>query len=168
MVEIDRPWIRKPDQAWAPPNPDPEGLYLDENTNKSLETMHREALNVGLNEGVCFIAHWPFFVTAPRIAFMSVGNIVRDPDPNIDGDRGDNYFGEVMSKFAYLLARREGQEKPEAPLRRGEDFSDGVISITTEEGSGIYVGFSGGTEDQDVQIAKKGLSTLIQLAEEKE
>ncbi len=168
MVEIDKSWIRKPDQKWAPPNPEPRELFSSKNINKSLEVMHAEAVEMGLDKGVAFLASWPFFVTSPRVAFTIVGSLERDPDPDEEADIGTNYFGVAMSKLAYMLSTRQDSGSQDRPIKFGEVSYRGGLRVTTEEGSGIYVGYSGGTEDQDVQIASKGLSTLIQLAEEQE
>lgn len=168
MVEIDKPWIRKPDQQWAPSNPEPRELFSPKNINKSLEDMHAEAVEMGLDKGVAFLATWPFISTIPRVAFTVVGSLERDPDPDKEGDIGTNYFGIAMSKLAYMLSTREDSGSQARPIKFGEVSYKGGLIVTTQEGSGIYIGYSGGTEDQDVQIANKGFSTLIQLVEEKE
>ncbi len=128
--------------------------------------MHSEAVEIGLKKGVAFLATWPFFVTSPRVAFIVVGSLERDPIPDKEGDIGTNYFGIAMSKLAYMLSTHENSGSQTRPPKNGEVPDRGGLVVITKENSGIYVGYSGGTEDQDVQIANKGLSTLVRLAEE--
>ncbi len=166
MAEIDRIWIRKPNQEWAPPHADPEGLYSEENISESLKTMHKEAVEMGLRRGVAFLFVWPFFDTYPRVAFTIVGSLERGPNPDKEGDLGTNYFGVAMSKLAYMLSTREDSGSQTRPIKNGEVSYKGGLILTTEEGSCIFVGYSGGTEDQDLQIALRGQDTLVQLAGE--
>lgn len=166
MAELDISWIRKPDQQWTPPHGDPEGLYSEENITKSLKAMHTEAVEMGLTKGVAFLAVWAFFDTYPRVAFTIVYSIERDPSPDKEGDIGTNYFGIAMSKLAYMLSTYEDSGSQTRPIKNGEVSYKGGLTVTTLEGSGIFVGYSGGTEGQDVQIALKGLTTFVQLAEE--
>jgi hypothetical protein len=166
MIEADKLWLRKTDQKWEPPHPDPEGLYSDIHINKSLEAMHSEAVQIGLRKGVAFVVVWPFFSATPRVAFTIVQTISRESDPDKEGDSGTNYFGIAMSKLAYMLSTREDSGSKVREIRNGEVSYRGGLTVTTQEGTSIYAGYSGGTEDQDVQIAIKGLNTIIQLAEE--
>ncbi len=65
-----------------------------------------------------------------------------------------------------MLSTHEDSGSNARPLKSGEVSYKGGLAVTTEKGSGIYVGYSGGTEEQDVEIASKGLGKLIRLAEE--
>lgn len=165
---LDRPWIRNPEMEWAQPQLDPEGLHSEDTINNSLEAMKAEATEIGLNKGVAFIVIWPsnLAYSFPRVAFRVVGSFERRPDPDKEGDLGTNYFGVAMSKLAEMLSTRKDSGSQTRPIRNGEVGYKGGITVTTEEGTGIFIGYSGGTEEQDVQIAYKGLTTLIQLAEE--
>lgn len=165
MTEIDRPWIRKPDQKWAPPHPEPRGLYSAENINEGLRAMHQEAVILGVKKGVAFLSVWPFFSVDPRVAFRVIQTLERDRDPDSEVDLGTNYFGVAMSKLAYMLSTRTNSGSGVRPVKYGEVAYKGGVMLTTEDGSGIYVGYSGGTEEQDLQIAIKGLTTFVELAE---
>ena len=163
---IDRPWIRKPDQNFdAPAHPDPEGLYSNENIDKSLVAMRGKSYEMGLKRGVAFLAFWPYTSPFPRVAFAVDSEIQRDPNPDKEGDIGTNYFGIAMSKLAYMLATHTNSGSEVRPVKTGEVAYKGGLIVITEEGSEIFAGYSGGTEEQDVQIALMGISTLIELSE---
>lgn len=167
MIELfqNRPWVRKPDQKGAPPHPEPRGLYSEINITKSLEAMHNEAVALGLKKGVSFLCFRSFFEHAPRVAFIITGSLERDPIPGEKGDVGTNYFGIAMSKLAFMLSTDTNSGSGVRPLKDGEIAYKGGLIIITEEGSLILAGYSGGSEDQDLQIARKGMSTYIDLAE---
>ena len=89
--------------------------------------------------------------------------ILRNPplDDSIgEGDPGTNYFGIAMEKLAVMMGTgyRSGHFK--GTLRRGESPYRGGL-IRQDGDYMVYVGFSGGTEDHDVEIAEFGMNTMF-------
>ncbi len=165
MNEFDKPWIIKPGEEWTLPNREPDGLYLDKNVNASLSAMRQEATKMGIHNGVAYIALCPYFASFPRIAFVVVGRLVTGPNPRTENGKGINFFGNAMSKLAYSLSTLEDSGSNPCYIKNGEVADRGNLVLKTQEGSSIHVGFSGENPEQDVIIAQKGLSTLIELAE---
>ncbi|HJY98893.1 MAG TPA: hypothetical protein VJ227_04215 [Patescibacteria group bacterium] len=97
----------------------------------------------------------------PTAYFFFLGEIVRQPDPanRGQGDRGTNYFGIAMSKAAFSLATHQDSGVPTV-LRYGEVEYRGSIFLPLPDGVEVVFFFSGGTEDEDVEIAKAGLMKI--------
>lgn len=95
------------------------------------------------------------------IRIASVNNTIsREPDPGKDGDEGTNYLGVAMLKLAAMMATGMNSGSNIGFVKYGETaYRGGVIrkdGIYT-----VYAGFSGGTEDQDVDIAQFGMELLF-------
>lgn len=166
MPEIKRGWIKESQEENQDPISSPERLLNPENINTSLNAMLREAvIELELRKGVAFLAYWKLSDFEPTVGFRVVHTISRDPDPKREGDIGTNYFGIAMGKLAYMFAATTDSGTIIRPLRNGESQFRGGLIIQTSEGTLIATGYSGGTEDQDTQIAMKGLTTLIHEAE---
>ncbi|MBU0572237.1 hypothetical protein KKH23_01040 [Patescibacteria group bacterium] len=143
-----------------------ETWYSNERMNRALQHMRVKAVEMGLRQGVAFICAHPFFVDMPRVAFVVVSTLERDPDPNRCGDdKGENYFGIAMSKLAFMLSTKTNSGSQSRLTKDGEVNYHGGLAFffqnIADEG-GIYVGYSGGTEHQDMQIARKGLSIMVE------
>ncbi|OGM82423.1 hypothetical protein A2376_03025 [Candidatus Woesebacteria bacterium RIFOXYB1_FULL_47_31] len=165
----NKDWVRKLDMPnWVPINLEPNGLSSESNISESLEAMTDQAFALGLNRGVAFICYWPGNPgdsRKPQVTFKVTGDLERDPKPDKSGDIGTNYFGIAMSKLAYMLSTETDSGSGIRPVKNGEVSYRGGLILVTQEGSRICGGYSGGTEEQDLQIASKGLSRLIELAE---
>lgn len=86
--------------------------------------------------------------------------MVRPPRYDGSGDKGTNYFGVAMGKLAMMMATGENSSAMGGNIPVGEmPYRGGLVRF--EGKYRIYVGFSGGTEDQDVEIAQMGMEVLF-------
>ena len=87
-----------------------------------------------------------------------VGRLTRNPDPERDTqdqqDPGTNYAGAALGKLAQMF--RTGKNSGVEPVRKGEFGAKGGIL-----GHKVATAFSGGTENQDAQIAQEGIDEYI-------
>lgn len=127
----------------------------------ALIVMHTIAKEEAIENGVAFVLAQREGDDFPRVAFRVLGNIERDPDSSRGADdTGTNYFAVAMSKLADMMSSHTDSGHLKRPLKFGEvPYRGGLIKKV--EGGFLYTGFSGGTEDQDVAIAKKGMNTLL-------
>lgn len=132
-----------------------------EKIDKSLDAMYLEATRIGLKKGVAFVSVQSPLEDKPTIHFTVVGRMERDPDPEKEGDIGTNYLAVAMAKMAYMMSTRTYSGSGIRPIRFGEvEYRGGLVWLN--DNIATYIGFSGGTEEQDLQIAQKGLKSLLQ------
>ncbi len=127
-----------------------------------LVAMATVAQRMGINKGVAFVmvkskrdalGNPRYIVVNEVLVREPVGREVEMVDP------GTNYFGAAMGKLAYMLAKgvdsgtKDQTHKGEMPYRGGL-----VKEVDDDQ---IYIGFSGGTENQDVEIAEFGMKMLL-------
>jgi hypothetical protein len=133
-----------------------------------IDAMAQKARELGVR-GVAgvyqFILHHLYQVEAP-IYVKVIGRFQRDANKVVEGDTGVNYMGMATMKFAQMLSTLQNSGPIEGrPLKRGEiDYKGGLVHIFDEKTPNplvLMVFFSGGSEDQDVEIAKAGISAAI-------
>lgn len=139
--------------------------YIDERIqNEALEAMIQYARENKIHKGVATILVRKDNDLHPRIAYAILS---LESDPNLkkgEDGKGYNYFGIVMSKLAVMFATHSNSGSLDRPVKVGEVPWKGAI-IFQPKGSKytLYVGYSGGTELQDVAISKVGLKHLMSL-----
>jgi hypothetical protein len=103
-------------------------------------------------------------ISSAAIATMKkiVGRMVRKPDFEARGraDKGTNYAGFVHGKITQVL--RTGVDSGSDGAMKGESPAKGGLIR-----HGVATAFSGGTEEQDVLIAKAGLAAANHFVYEK-
>ncbi len=142
----------------------------------ALEAMLEKARELGLTRGVavvCAVSYHPNSKTFPRIDFAVLdGKLQRDPRPPKNiwqrllwffcpwlKDRGTNYLGVALMKLAWMVATDTISGNTIRHLKTGEiHFPGGLILI--EDTMRIFTAFSGGTGEQDTEIARAGMSQL--------
>ncbi|EKD52720.1 MAG: hypothetical protein ACD_61C00265G0006 [uncultured bacterium] len=138
-------------------------MFLTEVWQKyALRKMVVHAKSLGLNKGVAFLSVQKKGQKTFVIKFAVVNGIFQRKSRG-EGDKGTNYFGIAMEKLAVMMANHKnsgyltGDDEP----KNGESrFRGGLVSDIGKYT--VYVGFSGGTEDQDVEIATTGLEMMKQ------
>ena len=130
----------------------------------ALTAMIFKAKSLGVNKGVAFVSVQEASTNIRSLQFAIVEKtFVRNPplDDSIgEGDPGTNYFGIAMEKLAVMMGTGYRSGHFEGTLRRGESPYRGGL-IRQEGDYMVYVGFSGGTEDRDVEIAKFGMEMMF-------
>lgn len=128
------------------------------------EAMKAKAKSLGVKKGTFAILPWSY---AGVIYFSWISDdperrgedafrsMFRGPDPlKGEDDNGANYLGVVMGKIAQCA--RTGQDSCMENAIKGESTYRGAV--VSEDGQAIF-GFSGGTQDQDVEIVIAGKET---------
>lgn len=127
---------------------------------RAIDGMLDMAKELDIEKGVAFILVWRDHDFHPQITF-SVLKLERKPDSaRGEMDIGTNYFGVVMSKLAVMLSTKEDSGHLNRPLLFGEVPYEGGITFKFEDNN-IYIGFSGGTEAEDVRISYRGMNRLL-------
>ena len=129
----------------------------------ALVAMESVAKNRGVERGVAFILVKPKHESSGEIRFRIVNKeMVREPlGREVEAvEAGTNYFGVAMTKLAVMMALDVDSGSVKSHLKKGETpYRGGLIRFIQDYV--IYVGFSGGTEDQDVEIAQAGMKMLL-------
>jgi len=138
-------------------------MFLTEVWQKyALRKMVVHAKSLGLTKGVAFLSVQKKGQKILNVKFATVDGVFQRKSYGGD-DRGTNYFGIAMGKLAVMMAYHvnsgflAGEEAP----KNGESRYRGGLVIDIGKYT-IYVGFSGGTEDQDVEIATTGMDMMKQ------
>ncbi len=121
----------------------------------TLLEMIKKAGEIGVKKGVAAI-----MVTESLHSFLDIWSLAVDGKTERPsrgaGDPGTNYFGIAMSKLAVMMSTFMNSGTFKVSLKRGEvPYRGGLYKKV-----GIYhvfIAFSGGTEDQDVEIAQAGV-----------
>jgi len=128
------------------------------------EAMRREAAAMYI-QGVAVALVWTMQTTVewdPTIRL--VGRFYRGPKPeNGPEDIGTNYATVAPAKLFQML--RTGKPSGQTPIK-GENSYRGGDLVDLGEGNMLFAAFSGGTEDQDLQIARAGLVVMKKLWEQ--
>ena len=137
-------------------------VYLGELAqDRALEAMLKKAEEIGLDKGVAFIVVQKKGQQGHRIAY-TVLEVERDPNLDKAGDIGRNYFGTVMLKLAQMLATYENSgPSDDRPLKAGEVDYEGGIVFEPDDDHIVLIGYSGGTEEEDVDISLIGKTKLL-------
>ena len=130
----------------------------------ALTAMTHTAMRLGLEKGVAFISVQKARTNIRNLQFAIVKKtFVRNApfeDSIGEGDPGTNYFGIAMEKLAAMMGTGYRSGHFEGTLRRGESPYRGGL-IRQDGDYMVYVGFSGGTQDQDVEISEFGMKMLF-------
>ncbi len=126
-------------------------LYI----HSTLLEMIKKADEIGVKRGVAVV-----MVTEKLGAFGEVGSLSVNGKferrSRGAGDPGTNYFGIAMAKLGVMMSTLMDSGTFKNSLKRGEvPYRGGLYKKV-----GIYhvfIAFSGGTEDQDVEIAQAGV-----------
>lgn len=96
-----------------------------------------------------------------NIKFQPVKRYHREPDPKGRGedDIGTNYGAVVSAKIWQVF--RTGEPSGKAQAAGGENQWRGALLLRTKFGT-VICGFSGGTQQQDVEIADAGVQAIQQ------
>ena len=90
----------------------------------------------------------------------AASKLTREPDPNRLEDIGTNYGGFAAGKLFQSI--RTGLESVAGnDIRKGESPARGALVLTMDGENKLVIGFSGGTEKQDVQLAEAGAKFLL-------
>lgn len=141
-------------------------MVQDKRLEAGLQAMENLARKMGLEHGVGCIIVEPV-EGRPYAEFLFLDAIARAPDPDTHGeeDAGTNYFGIAMEKAAFSLSSRMDSGAKQPLLKSGEvEYRGCIILPEASSGSIVYFTFSGGTEDQDVEIDNAGLKAFVQTA----
>jgi hypothetical protein len=123
----------------------------------AVRAMLLHAKVMGLQKGVAFVCIQKNDGEMGKINYGVVNHTIkREPVDGKKGDIGTNYFGVVMSKLAVMMSLGLDSGMSHDALKYGEvPYRGGLVQEIGD--FKVYVGFSGGTEDQDVAIAKSGM-----------
>ena len=123
--------------------------------------MIKTAEYLGVEKGVAFILAQKKDDESGNVHFRVVNKkIIRLPRIDGSGDKGTNYFGVAMGKLAMMMATEQNSGPMGGSIPTGEmPYRGGLVKF--EGRYRIFVGFSGGTEDQDVEIARTGMAMLF-------
>lgn len=131
---------------------------------EALKAMESYAQRIGVNKGVAFISVQKDDEYMGTLKFLVVNKVmVREPEGReVEAiEAGTNYFGVAMGKLAYMMSAKNNSGTNKQ-LHRGEmPYQGGLIEEIGRYF--IYVGFSGGTEDQDVDISRVGMAFLFSV-----
>ncbi|HCQ31664.1 TPA: hypothetical protein DIU27_04780 [Candidatus Collierbacteria bacterium] len=119
-----------------------------------LSEMIQMAKTLGVKKGVAFVSIQKQGDETGFVRYRTINNTIQRCKRNPD-DRATNYFGVAMEKLAIMMATglKSGTFKE---VKVGETPYRGGLVLVSEKYT-VYVGFSGGTEDQDVEIAEQGM-----------
>lgn len=142
--------------------PQQEGeLHSPERIEEALNTMYLEATRLGIRKGVGLVLVQLVWEDKPTVHFTIVERMERDPNPEREGDTGTNYLAVAMAKLSEMLSTHTNSGSKIRPVKFGEvGYRGGLFRRVGN--TIVCTAFSGGTEDQDVQIAQKGLENLLQ------
>ena len=125
----------------------------------ALTAMISIAKRMGIEHGVAFISVQEARTNIRNLQFAIVeGRFQRDSRG--EGDLGTNHFGIAMEKLAVMMGTGYRSGHLPGSLRKGESAYRGGL-LRQEGDYCVYVGFSGGTEDQDVEITESGMKMLF-------
>ena len=129
----------------------------------ALTAMKRKAEELGV-KGVANVLIIEDGQTDIRPVFRPCGRIERDPDPSRDKpdqkDTGTNYLSVVWTKNAEVISTLQPESgKGIREPKFGEFGLRGCLRTRTMTAY-IQTSFSGGTEDQDTEIALAGMKAL--------
>ncbi|HBC44764.1 MAG: hypothetical protein UX01_C0019G0003 [Candidatus Collierbacteria bacterium GW2011_GWB2_45_17] len=131
--------------------------------NFALIAMVQLAESLDVKKGVAFLLVQERGSDSGEVLFQVVNNVmIRRPsnDEFLAGEAGTNYFGVAMGKLAVMMDTDANSGSLIFYLRKGETpYRGGLVKF--EGRYRIFVGFSGGTEDQDVEIARTGMAMLF-------
>jgi len=127
----------------------------------ALTAMLQVAKNLGVEKGVAFVSVQEKRDDWGEVRFKAVNKtVVRPPRNDGSGDKGTSYFGVAMGKLAMMMATEQNSGPMGGSIPTGEmPYRGGLVRL--EGRYRIFVGFSGGTEDQDVEIALIGMKMLF-------
>lgn len=132
---------------------------------RALDAMIAIARELGLKKGVATILILKDGADLARVAFQSIngiGSIERDPDPARGGsDTGTNYLAMALGKIAEMVSTHTDSGTMPRPAKRGEPGVGGGRT-TRVMGGYVYAAYSGGTTEQDDQIAAVGMEVLLE------
>lgn len=139
---------------------DEQFFEMDQWRIYAVRAMLIHARVLGLSKGVAFVCVQKDDGEMGKINYGVVGQTFkREPVAGKPGDIGTNYFGVVMSKLAVMMSHSVDSGTSGEPLKYGEvPYRGGLVQVVGDYK--VYAGFSGGTEDQDVAIAKSGMLML--------
>jgi|APSaa5957512622_1039677.scaffolds.fasta_scaffold128182_2 hypothetical protein len=126
---------------------------------KALREMIHKARDLGLDQGVAFVLVWGSGCYYPQITFRIL-KLESHPDLNKKGDTGVNHFGVVMGMLAVMLSTNSDSGLPQRPLKLGESPYEGGILTEYKERT-LFVGFDGGTQNQNSIVSFVGTSSLL-------
>jgi len=89
-----------------------------------------------------------------------VGDFTRGPK---DGDDGASFLAVALTKMAEMLdtLRDSGTTRGGKPLKGELDYRGG-IARDLKEGNYVFLFFSGGTADEDVEISEAGFKAFME------
>lgn len=121
----------------------------------TLLTMNKKAKEIGVKRGVSAVMVTQSLYAFGEVDFLAVDGKIERRSRGA-GDPGTNYFGIVMAKLAVMMSTFANSGTFVNSIKRGEvPYRGGLYKKV-----GIYhvfIAFSGGTEDQDVEIAQAGV-----------
>ena len=122
--------------------------------------MEIRALELGITKGVAAISIDELGAEFGHIYTRAVNDQIQRRKRSED-DPATNYLGVVLEKIAVMKATffNSGTFKS---VKNGETKYKGGLVVTVGRFA-VYVAFSGGTEEQDVEIARVGLTVLVDI-----
>ena len=129
----------------------------------TLLAMVKKAKDLGVKRGMAAIMATENLSVFGELGVLAVNGKIERRSRGA-GDPGTNYFGIVMSKLAVMMSTLTDSGTFKKSLKRGEvPYRGGLYKKV-----GIYhvfIAFSGGTEDQDVEIAQAGMDHHLKRVE---
>jgi hypothetical protein len=135
--------------------------FSKDEQERALEVMCAYAQEMGIERGVAAIVLTEYDGLCHQINFAILNRLDRNPNREKYGedDTGTNYLGVALAKIASMMSTGLYSGWDNRPPKLGEVSYRGGLTLGTTEGN-LFVAFSGGTEDQDVQLARAGLREL--------
>lgn len=128
--------------------------------NRALLAMQDTALKLGVRgvAGVCIVAPKSSDTLIPVLRIC--GRFERPVFERGETDKGTNYLGVTLLKFATSFSRQRSSGPDIATLKMGEIGFKGCV-VQVKGSATLFAFFSGGSEEDDVQIANAGMSVLL-------
>lgn len=131
--------------------------WVEEHT---LKAMLARAQTLGVTRGVAALCLHEIGDKHHRIVWAVNGEIERDPDPTRENDTGSNYLAIVLAKIAQMESTHQDSGTQERAAKFGEAPYRGGVQTKYPTGW-FFAAYSGGTEDQDVEIAAAGKAVVF-------
>lgn len=136
------------------------------NQSAALDTMKDMAQELGV-QGVAALLVTPILETEWEELTLEIkvcGRFFRPPDPSRDTadhkDAGTNYLAVVSSKIAETLRTKKNSGQPANVDKPTGELGYGGCLIFEKDNQYILLAFSGGTVEEDIQIATAGAKAL--------
>ncbi|PIR43397.1 hypothetical protein COV24_03050 [candidate division WWE3 bacterium CG10_big_fil_rev_8_21_14_0_10_32_10] len=129
--------------------------------DEAIFAMKAKAHELGIEGagGIVLVKEGAFTEGVVMPALFAVGEFTRGPK---NGDDGANYLAVALSKFAEMMdTNMHSGLAPNRPVKKGEFGYRGGLVHFFRNGWLIKAFFSGGSAEQDCEVAIEGIKALI-------